>query len=258
MQFQNSTIREIAVASPMTTKVFEEFKIDYCCGGNVGFIDACTKAGVDPAIVIGKLNEVDQKPNNSRDLPESLDLCDLTDYIVEKHHVFTRGAIERLLPLMDKVARKHGAIHPELQSIKENFDRLADDLFVHMRKEETVLFPFIKELHAASVAGRTAATPPFGTVRNPVRMMMFEHDTAGELLSKIRVLSMDFTLPEGACPSYGALYSGLEELEKDLHRHIHLENNVLFPKTVEKESDNFAKLCADLSPETISSLCDAL
>jgi regulator of cell morphogenesis and NO signaling len=251
MQFQNRTIREIAVEAPLTAKVFEEFKIDYCCGGNVGFVDACKNAGIDPLTVLGKLEALTQRPEASEIIPERFSMTELSDYIVDTHHVYTREAIERLLPLMDKVARKHGALHPELAEVKENFDKLADELLVHMRKEEMVLFPFIKELDEASQSGRYAATPHFGTVQNPVRMMMFEHDTAGDILRKIRELTSDFTLPEGACPSYGALYAGLEELELDLHRHIHLENNVLFPKTVETEARHFDKLIA----ENVTSCC---
>ena len=244
MQFQNRTIREIAVEAPLTAKVFEEFKIDYCCGGNVNFVDACKKAGIDPLMVLGKLELVTRSPESNEIVPEQFSLSELVDHIVDTHHIYTREAIERLLPLMEKVERKHGDIHPELSPIKENFDKLAEELLVHMRKEETVLFPFIKEIDAASATGRVTYTPHFGTVQNPVRMMMFEHDTAGDLLRKIRELTSDFTLPDGACPSYGALYARLEELELDLHRHIHLENNVLFPRTVEGEAANFDKILA--------------
>lgn len=244
MQFQDRTIREIAVEAPMTAKVFEEYKIDYCCGGNVNFLDACRTVGADPMTVLGKLDAATRQAGASLEVPERFSMTELADYIIDTHHVYTREAIARLVPLVDKVARKHGPAHPELADVKENFDNLADELLVHMRKEEAVLFPFIKELDAAATNGRTAHTPPFGTVQNPVRMMMFEHDTAGDVLRRIRELTSDFTLPDGACPSYGALYAGLEELELDLHRHIHLENNVLFPKSVETEAAHFDKLRA--------------
>lgn len=244
MQFQERTIREIAVEAPMTAKVFEEYKIDYCCGGNVNFLDACRTVGADPMAVLGKLDAVTSQRPTSPDVPERFSMTELADYIVDTHHVYTREAIARLVPLADKVARKHGAAHPELLDVKDSFDRLADELLPHMHKEEMVLFPFIKELDAAATNGRTANTPPFGTVQNPVRMMMFEHDAAGDILRRIRELTSDFTLPQGACPSYGALFAGLEEIELDLHRHIHLENNVLFPKSIETEAAHFDKLVA--------------
>jgi regulator of cell morphogenesis and NO signaling len=236
MEFTNKTIREIALEAPLSTRVFEELKIDYCCGGRVDFAEACQNAGVDPSWVQGRLEEIMAGTTPVADDMTDRSMTELCDYIVETHHVFTRNELERLGPLMDKVARKHGDLHPELHPIKEAFGILSEELLVHMRKEEMVLFPYIKELESAAGAHRDAAVPHFGTVKNPVRMMMFEHDAAGELLRKMRTNSSDYTTPEGACPSYGALYAGLEALEKDLHQHIHLENNLLFVKAVEIEN----------------------
>lgn len=235
MQFTNKTVREIALEAPLTTRVFEEFRIDYCCGGRIDFAEACKNAGVDPVSVQQKLEAVIRSSEPATDSIESRSVTELVDHIVGTHHLFTRTELGRLGPLMDKVARKHGDIHPELTEIKEKLNALTDELLVHMKKEEVVLFPYIKELDFASANDRSAMVPHFGTVQNPVRMMMFEHDSAGELLRRIRELSSDYKTPEGACPSYAALYAGLEDLEKDLHRHIHLENNVLFERAIEME-----------------------
>jgi regulator of cell morphogenesis and NO signaling len=235
-EFATKTIREIALEAPLTTRVFEEYKIDFCCGGRVPFEEACQKAGVDPAVVQAKLATIlkgtkgDARPEGEKRTP-----TELIRFIESTHHVFTRDEIMRLLPLMQKVAGKHGESHPELFEIQRLFNELADDLLPHMRKEEMVLFPYIEQLEAANVRDAAVPIPHFGTVQNPVRMMMFEHETAGALLREMRALSNGYKAPEGACPSYNALYAGIEDLEKDLHRHIHLENNVLFPEAIEME-----------------------
>ena len=136
---------------------------------------------------------------------------------------------------MEKVCRKHGDTHPELFLLENEFTALCNDLTPHMKKEETVLFPFIKHLEMSDANNLTSPHPPFGTVKNPIRMLMIEHDTDGEILRKMREIAKDYAVPENACPSFQVLYFGLEELEKDLHRHIHLENNVLFPNAVKLE-----------------------
>lgn len=236
-ELNTKTIREIALEYPQTTRVFEEFKIDYCCGGRKPLSEACQTAGLDTDFVWQKIENAIEgfEENGKTDFPEHKKTSDLTDYIVEKHHVFTNNEIERLTPLMEKVCNKHGSEHTELFEIQQVFRQLCQELTPHMRKEEMVLFPYIKVLAAVVSTDLPIAEPHFKTVQNPVRMMMSEHDEAGDLLRQMRELSNDYTLPEGACPSYKALYFGLEELEKDLHRHIHLENNVLFPQAVELE-----------------------
>jgi regulator of cell morphogenesis and NO signaling len=237
-EFYTKTIREIAVEFPQTTRVFEEFKIDYCCGGRRPLAEACAEMGLDETLVRQRIESVlggGEDAEKQTDFPEHKRPAELIDHIVAIHHIFTRNEIARLTPLMEKVRRKHGEQHPELRDIEAVFSALADELLAHMRKEEMVLFPYIKVLAAVVSTSIPIAEPPFRTVQNPVRMMMTEHDAAGEMLVKVRALSNDFTPPDGACPSYRALYYGLEELERDLHRHIHLENNVLFPQAVELE-----------------------
>jgi regulator of cell morphogenesis and NO signaling len=242
-ELYNKTIREIAVEYPQTTRVFEEFKIDYCCGGGRNFSDACHSAGIAPSVVSRKIEEQVATPHrgNETDLPERKTLSDLSDHIIRKHHVFTTNETARLTNLAEKVCRKHGHKHQELFDLQETFRLLAEELAVHMRKEEMVLFPYIRSLEAAVMSDLSVEEPHFKTVRNPVRMMMTEHDAAGDLLSKLRQISNDYALPEGACASFRALYYGLEDLEKDLHRHIHLENNILFPRAIEIEKDIFGE-----------------
>jgi regulator of cell morphogenesis and NO signaling len=240
-EFNTKTIREIALEMPQTTRVFEEFKIDYCCGGRKPFEEACQNAGVDPKELSQRLEMALAGVEASVDgeLPERKTASDLIDYIVSKHHIFTRTEIGRLGELMEKVAKKHGPQHAELYHLQTVFNELSDDMLLHMRKEEAVLFPFIKQMEMAAAGQFPAFPPPFGTVRNPVRMMMQEHDVAADQLREMREATDDYTLPAEACPSFKALYFGLEELERDLHRHVHLENNVLFDQAEELEKTVF-------------------
>ena len=140
---------------------------------------------------------------------------------------------------MQKVCDRHGSQHPELHRLRDVFDEMAEDMQLHMRKEEAVLFPYIKRLEKAADSSCVPMVPPFGTVRNPIHMMMQEHDAAAEQFREMREITGDYTLPAEACPSFKGLYAGLQDLEKDLHRHVHLENNVLFPRSQELEKRVF-------------------
>ena len=229
------TVREYATETPNATRVFEKLKIDYCCGGGRSLSDACAVAGV-PLEEVARLLE--KAGDASGEMPpgvQSGTLAQLIDYILDTHHAFTRDEMGRITALAEKVATKHGENRPELLTVRELFRRLCDDLRPHMFKEEVVLFPYIRQLEQAAAEGRPAPFAPFGTVRNPVRMMMLEHDTAGEILRELRAASGDYSAPADGCMSYQALYRALEEFEADLHQHIHLENNVLFPRAAELE-----------------------
>jgi regulator of cell morphogenesis and NO signaling len=238
--FQDKTIREIALEAPLTIRVFENHKIDFCCGGRVPFTEACKKAGADPLTVLTELDQALKSSPTAGEEALQKSAAELIEHIVNTHHGFTRGEIERLRPLADKVFSRHGDTHPELAEIRDIFHALADELLMHMRKEEMMLFPYIERLERAADTNGVPSLPPFGTVNNPVRMMIFEHDQAGDMLRKMRLLSSDYTAPEGACPSYKGLYAGLEYLEADLHRHIHLENNILFPQAIDLEKQIFS------------------
>jgi regulator of cell morphogenesis and NO signaling len=229
------TVREIALEMPQTTRVFEEFKIDYCCGGRKPLAEACEVAGANAEAVLTRLNALIVAGTGTGDWVGNATLPELIDHIVDKHHVFTRDELNNLAPLMDKVARVHGDNHPELLELKTAFDELSADLMPHMMKEENVLFPYIDRMARNVAMGLLPPVPPFGTVQHPVKMMMAEHDVAGEILRKMRQLSNDFTTPPDACPSFTGLYFRLADLERDLHEHIHLENNILFPRSVRME-----------------------
>lgn len=221
---------EIAAAFPPSMRVFEAHGLDYCCGGRRTLGEACEAAGLGPAKLLDELGELAAAGTGAdRDWREA-SATEVVEHLLATHHVFTRTELARLAPLMTKVAGVHGERHPELLVIRQCFQALAADLMPHLMKEEQVLFPYLLALDG----GRPAAGC-FGTVAHPIRAMEHEHDEVGELLHRIRDLSRDFALPEGACASYRSLFMGLADLEADLHLHIHLENNVLFPKAMELE-----------------------
>lgn len=229
-----TTVRDVALQMPNSTRLFEQLKIDYCCGGNQPLAAACASAGLDFDSVMDKLGAMTE--------PKSLDAgpldfqnaspTELIEHILNTHHVFTKSEIDRLQLLADKVLAAHGGNHPELVHVDELITRLSDDLKPHMFKEEQILFPYIVTM---SVSG-TVARAPFGTVNNPIRMMMREHESAGEILRELRALTFDYRVPPDACISYKTLFEALENFEKDLHQHIHLENNILFPKALDLEN----------------------
>ncbi len=230
------TVREFAIEIPNATRIFEKLKIDYCCGGNQPLQDACAQAGLEIDEVLGMLSQAEPVDGDAEVVDsQSLPLAELTRLIVEKHHIFTRSELERLTALFQKVCSVHGKNHLELFRIQSQFQILRAELEPHMMKEERILFPYIAQLETAVVENRPVPFAPFGTVGNPIAVMMREHDAAGEILKAIRELSGDFVAPEDACFSFRTLYGALDALEADLHQHIHLENNVLFPRSLEME-----------------------
>ena len=231
----SKTVGEIAVELPQSTRIFERMKIDYCCGGDVGLGDACRAAGVNLDTLVQMLEaSTTQKANENIDLQKAT-LTELMAYILDQHHVYTKVEMARLEPLAAKVISAHGENHAELLIVRDLMQQLFADLKPHMFKEEQILFPYVLELECAQAQNRPAPFAPFATVNNPIRMMMMEHDTAGDILRELRKVSGDYRLPADACLSYKTFYQALEMFEQDLHQHIHLENNLLFPKAVALE-----------------------
>jgi regulator of cell morphogenesis and NO signaling len=231
------TIRELALEIPGATRVFEKAGIDYCCGGGTTFQEACATAGVSTDDVARSLEQAGESGTPVADATrwQTQPLSKLAAHIVGKHHVFTRDELARLDALLSKVCSVHGQNHPELLRIQSLFLDLNRDLIPHMQKEEMVLFPYIEQMEASSIDGMPAPVSFFGTVKNPIRMMKLEHEAAGEILKQIRHFSSGFSVPEDGCISYETLYKALDSLEQDLHQHIHLENNILFPRAVTLE-----------------------
>jgi regulator of cell morphogenesis and NO signaling len=231
------TVRELALEIPEATRIFERVGIDYCCGGNRPLEEACTAANLSVEQVLGSLQFAEQearaKPMGRNWQAEPL--RDLVAHINGTHHKYSREEIARLGPLFNKLISVHGKNHPELQHIQAVFKRLAQELAMHMMKEEAVLFPYIVRMEEALIQSEPVLPPPFGSVQNPVSMMMHEHESAGNALEAMRQASAGYTPPGDACITYQTLYKALGDFEKDLHQHIHLENNILFPRAIEME-----------------------
>jgi regulator of cell morphogenesis and NO signaling len=237
MNFNDETkVKEIALSNPGARQVLEDAGLDYCCGGGRSLHEACLHADVPAEEILNRLRE-----NSKHVSPDGANwtlapLGDLIRHIRERHHRYVREAIARVQPLLDKVVAKYGNNHSELIDIQRLFAAVAREMIMHMQKEEQILFPYIDALEKANSAHGSVEPPFFQTVRNPIHAMMKEHDAAGELVKQIRKASSEYTAPADACTSYKALYQDLREFEGDLHQHVHLENNILFPRAVEMEA----------------------
>jgi len=236
MTTATQTVREIALESPSSIRVFEKLGIDYCCGGRKPLADACMENNLEIAAVLAAL-ESSTNVHSAVDVNwGTTSLETLIEHIVSSHHVYVKRELPRLAMLAEKVVARHGETTPKLLVIQSTVAQLDAELTHHLGKEEMVLFPYIVSLeHALSTGGDMPASC-FGTVANPIAMMTQEHDAAGALLADLRRLSNGFVPPEGACPTYHAFYDGLREFEQDLHQHIHLENNILFPRAIALEN----------------------
>lgn len=235
--FTNETkTKDIALSSPGAREVLEQAGVDYCCGGGKSLHDACLTAGVSAEEILERLRENSKKVNPEAANWVSAPLSDLTRHIRDEHHQYVRAAISRIEPLLDKVNGKHGPAHPELGAIQGLFGQVGREMLMHMQKEEYVLFPYIEAMERAANGSGSLEKPFFQTVRNPIQTMMKEHDAAGDLVRQIREASAGYAPPAGACTSFKALYDELKRFEADLHQHVHLENNILFPRAAEAEA----------------------
>lgn len=226
----NQTVREIALAIPASVRVFEKYQIDFCCNGKRPFETACREAGVDPAALMSEIEAAGRTEAAPERDWSAAGLRDLMHHIVDTHHSYLYSELPGIAARFEKVTANHGKDKPWLNEAGGVFAALHQELLSHLQKEEAILFPYIEQLEQ----GR-AASSCFGSVANPIRMMLFEHDNAGSALSRMRKLSNGYEAPEEGCPGFRALMNDLARLEADLHQHIHLENNILFPRAIELE-----------------------
>lgn len=222
----DSKVADLVIERPSRSRIFMRFGIDFCCGGRRPLQEACNAVGVDPQSVLAEL----AKPTEEHELPDrwfDAPLVELIDHIVATHHVFTKAELPRVSELLAKVSRAHGEKHPFMVEVREIYEPFAEELLLHMHKEERVLFPALREL-------AVSADPAIWSTRvaPPIARMQLEHDEAGAALAKVRSLTSGFALPEGGCPTFRAALDGLEGIESDLHRHVHLENNMLFRRAL--------------------------
>ncbi len=233
----NQTISEIAAQSLGAVRVFEKHGIDYCCGGKRPVAEACEELGLDACAVTSELEQaLAGRPADETDWNQAR-LRDLIDHIIAKHHEYLKLELPRLNQRLQKVMRVYGEKdQATLGALPALFGGLADELSMHMHKEEAILFPYIDRLESAKRTGELTPPSPFGSIASPIAVMEHEHDNAGTALRGIRETTRDYTVPEYACITYRSLLEGLRELEEDLHLHIHLENNILFPRAVALEA----------------------
>ena len=234
---ENQIIGELVAKDYRTASVFKKYGIDFCCQGNRTIDEACQKKNIDSKSVVNDLDAIIQAQGENATDYKSWPLDLLADYIEKKHHRYVVEKTAEILPYLDKICRVHGEHHPELFEINEHFNKTAGELAMHMKKEELILFPFVRKLAQAKQEGSNVVAPPFGTVQNPIEAMMQEHTNEGDRFRKIEELSNNYTPPQDACNTYGVTLGLLKEFEQDLHLHIHLENNILFPKAIELEKE---------------------
>jgi len=236
---ENSTVGEITASNYHFATVFSKYAIDFCCNGNRSIKAVCEEINLNPSELIQDLNTIVSDSSGAQHTPDynawSLDM--LTNYIEKKHHQYIIEHTPLLQQHLIKINTVHGANHPEITAIQKLFISISDELTIHMKKEELMLFPYIGRMVSAKEEGTTLVQPLFGKVEYPIQVMMAEHDQEGEKFRKIASLSNGFQAPADACNTYRATYAMLKEFEEDLHLHIHLENNILFPKAAALELD---------------------
>jgi len=227
-------VRDIVVEAPTAIPVLEQFGIDYCCGGKYTLAEACTKGNQNVVTVLKELKGREPDPNAPEIHWQTAPLRDLIAHILHKHHTFTREQLALVRELAAKVEQRHGAAHPEVNKVNEALEILSAELTHHFSCEEKVLFPYIEQMIGNQ---RSFTQPVFGNMQQPVTRMMMDHNHTGDELRILREITNDFCPPDDACKTFRALYRALEVLEGDLHRHIHLENNILFPRALKLESE---------------------
>lgn len=234
---KNKNIGAFVADDYRTASVFKKYGIDFCCQGNRTINDACENTNIDPNLVFKDLEEIIQANKGGTADFQSWPLDLLCDYIVKKHHRYVETKSKEIKPYLNKICEVHGERHPELFEINDLFNASVDILTQHMKKEETLLFPFIHKMVNAKEEGVKIDAPSFGSVENPIRSMEEEHTLEGDRFRKIEELSNQYIPPADACNTYKVTIALLKEFEEDLHLHIHLENNILFPKSIKLEKE---------------------
>ena len=230
----DTTVGQLVAEQPALARVFERLGIDYCCGGKMPLAEACGKMGLDAASVLKVIRACDNgKGTDDHGHWALTTMGQLVDHIVTEHHGFLRTELPRLTGMMGKVIAAHGQREPHLKEVGQILAGFKAEIDQHLVKEEQILFPMIKELEGA----KTKPAFHCGSVGNPIRVMMMEHEGAGDAMHRMRELTKNYVAPEEACNTYRALLDGLREMEEDMHRHVHEENNILFPKAAKLEAE---------------------
>ncbi|CAM1333808.1 iron-sulfur cluster repair di-iron protein [Tenacibaculum aestuariivivum] len=228
---KNTLVSDIVADNYKTATIFKNHKIDFCCNGNRGLATVALESSITTDELMNELKAIDNKAVSTTDY-QNWELDFMSDYIYNTHHLYVEKQIPEILYYLDKICNAHANKHPELLEIRTLFNQSAADLTMHMKKEELILFPFIKKIAKAQKNNTKLDTPPFGTINNPINKMHHDHDNEGDRFRKIAELSNNYTIPKGGCTSYKVAFALLKDFEEDLHKHIHLENNILFKKAI--------------------------
>lgn len=226
----NKTIGEIVAADFRTAIVFENHGIDFCCGGKVALAAICTEKGLDLAAITTELEAVQSEPADRNQNYSAWPLPFLADYIVNTHHVYLKANDEQIAAYARKIATVHGGHHPEVIRIAAIFEKIATDMVGHLKEEEEVFYPALKRADAARTAGSTPEVNDRETIRASLLRLHREHEEIGDAIHEIRHLAKNYVIPDDVCNTFMLTYHKLKEFEDDLHMHVHLENNILFPK----------------------------
>ena len=231
----DTLLRDIVTENFNSASVLEKYGLDFCCKGGMSLKVACEAKAINPEKITNELSEVAYEESAQRYFQWELPF--LIDYVINNHHSYIREQTPLLFMHLDKISRVHGERHPEFLEVEKIFHKVAEDLAQHMTKEEKMLFPAIKMISDVKSTGKQIPAMPFGSVMGPISVMVSEHEAAGEELEKIRELLHDYTPPQDACTTLKVTFKELEGFEKDLHKHVFLENSVLFPKASRMEKE---------------------
>jgi len=238
---ESNVVGEVVATDYRAAAVFQKFGIDFCCKGNISIGDVCDASHIDSKSLIQDLVQALQQSDKETADFNSWPLDLLADYIEKKHHRYVDAKLLEIKPYLAKIVSVHGGRHPELAEVEALFAQTAGELTAHMKKEEFILFPFIRKMAKAEQDHVSIDRPHFSSVENPVALMKHDHNEEGERFQKIAKLTGVYTPPPDACNTYRVTFALLQEFEADLHLHIHLENNILFPKAIEMEKRLFAE-----------------
>lgn len=225
-----STIGDLVAADYRAATIFEKHGIDFCCGGKITLAEACNNKGLELELLMNELESLHDEPADRSQNYSAWPLSFLADYIVNTHHEYLKENDDQIVAYTQKIASVHGARHPEVIKIAVIFEKIATDLVAHLKEEEEVFFPAIKRAEAARISGNQPDTKDRETIKNSLVRLHREHEEVGDAIHEIRRLANGFSLPDDVCNTFMLTYRKLDEFEEDLHKHVHLENNILFLK----------------------------
>lgn len=229
----NENVGDLVAEDYRVAAVFAKHGIDFCCGGQTPLAAICRDNGLDSAAILNEIEAVKNSPVERSQNYAAWELPFLADYIINTHHSYLNENTGQIAAYAHKIAEVHGAHHPEVREISDIFDKIAADMVAHLQEEEEVLFPTIKRTDAAIKSGNAPAGKDRETIQSSLEKLHLEHEVIGDAVHAIRHLTKDYVIPEGVCNTFVVTYQKLKEFEDDLHKHVHLENNILFPKAAQ-------------------------